>query len=89
MSDKDAIAACHAVHDSVGIGVGGSSGAVVAACARYLAAHPEVRRAVCVCADGRSHYLNSLYSDAWLVGHGFCPANDSAALSFDDCMMVA
>ncbi len=89
VSDKDAIAACHAVHDSVGIGLGGSSGAVVAACARYLAAHPEVRRAVCVCADGRSHYLNSLYSDAWLAGHGFRPGIDRAALSFDDCVMVA
>ncbi len=89
VSDRDAIAACHAVYGSVGIGLGGSAGAVVTACARYLAEHPDVRRAVCVCADGRSHYLNSIYDDAWLGGHGFDPSQDMAALPFDDCMTTS
>ena len=88
VSDRDAIAACHAVYESIDIGLGGSAGAVVTACARYLAAHPEIHRAVCVCADGRSHYLNSLYSEVWLAEYGFDPSKDSAALPFDECMMA-
>jgi cysteine synthase A len=88
VTDRDAIAACHLVHESVDIGLGGSSGAVVAACARYLALNPDVHQPVCICADGRSNYLNSIYSDAWLTKFAFCPAADMAALAFDDARRV-
>jgi len=83
VSDRDAVAACHAIHDSLDIGLGGSSGAVVTACARYLADHPDVHQPVCICADGRSNYLNSIYSDLWLAKFGFHPAADLAGLPFD------
>ncbi len=87
VSDRDAIAACHLVHESVDIGLGGSSGAVVAACSRYLNDHPDVRQPVCICADGRSNYLNSIYAEAWLARFAFRPAADMAALAFDDARM--
>jgi 2,3-diaminopropionate biosynthesis protein SbnA len=84
VSDREAIATCHAVQASVGIGLGGSSGASVAACARYLAGHPEIRRAVCICPDGLSNYVNTIYSAGWLSEHTFTPARDAAALPFTD-----
>ncbi|MEA2717893.1 MAG: N-(2-amino-2-carboxyethyl)-L-glutamate synthase [Actinomycetota bacterium] len=88
VSDRDAIAACHLVHESVDIGLGGSSGAVVAACARYLADNPDVHQPVCICADGRPNYLNSIYSEAWLARFAFRPPADMAALAFDDARLV-
>ncbi|MDX6720813.1 MAG: N-(2-amino-2-carboxyethyl)-L-glutamate synthase [Solirubrobacteraceae bacterium] len=84
VSDRDAVAACHVVHESLGIGLGGSSGAALAASARYLADHPYLRRAVCICPDGRSNYLNSIYSGTWLADHAFCPRRDIRGLAFDD-----
>ena len=88
VSDIDAIAACHLIDGSLDIGLGGSSGAVVTACARYLAEHPEVRRPVCVCPDGRSNYLSSIYSTIWLAEFDFHPETDAAALHFDDVVRV-
>ena len=88
VSDMDAIAACHLIDGSLDIGLGGSSGAVVTACARYLAQHPDVRRAVCVCPDGRSNYLSSIYSTTWLAEFDFRPEKDAAGLPFDDAVRV-
>src|SRR5439155_7100101 len=56
--DKEAFAFCRALQDMTGIKVGGSSGAVLAACAKYLLAHPEVIHVVCVCADSGDNYTN-------------------------------
>ncbi|MCW7944455.1 cysteine synthase [Streptomyces hygroscopicus] len=57
---------CRAVLRDSGIYLGGSSGAVVAACVRYLAEHPEIQNPLCVCADGGEKYESTVYSDAWL-----------------------
>jgi N-(2-amino-2-carboxyethyl)-L-glutamate synthase len=65
VSDVEAFAACRAL-DSVGVGVGGSSGAVLAACSRYLERHPEIRFPICICADGREPYAKTIYDDEWL-----------------------
>lgn len=78
VDDRAAIATCHRLRDELGIGLGGSSGAVLAACSRYLAVHPEIRRPVCICPDGQSNYLNTLYSADWLSEHGLDPARDVA-----------
>ncbi len=88
VSDREAIAACHRVRGSVDIGLGGSSGAVVTACARYLAEHPEVQHAVCVCPDGSTNYASSIYASSWLAAFDFRPEADAAGLPFDDIVRV-
>jgi 2,3-diaminopropionate biosynthesis protein SbnA len=67
--DEEAFAFCRALYDTTAIKVGGSSGAVLAACAKYLLVHPEVKNAVCVCADGGDNYANSIFNDQWLRDH--------------------
>ena len=69
VDDQEAITACHYLQDNLGLGLGGSAGAVVAACARYLKTHPEIAQPVCICPDGSANYLNTLYSHAWLAEH--------------------
>jgi 2,3-diaminopropionate biosynthesis protein SbnA len=66
----EAFAFCRAVDAATGIKLGGSSGACLAACARYLQSHPKVERAVCICADRGENYASSIYSDAWLAQNG-------------------
>jgi cysteine synthase A len=65
-SDAQAFAYCRALAISMGLWLGGSSGAVLAACATYLAAHPEVQYPVCVCADAGDGYSETIYDDTWL-----------------------
>src|SRR5579884_1594246 len=70
VGDEEAFAFCHALYSATGIKVGGSSGAVLAACARYLQDHPELERVVCLCADSGENYNSSIYDDCWLREHG-------------------
>jgi 2,3-diaminopropionate biosynthesis protein SbnA len=63
----EAFAFCRAVDDATGIKLGGSGGACLAACARYLQSHSKVERAVCICADRGEHYASSIFSDSWLA----------------------
>jgi 2,3-diaminopropionate biosynthesis protein SbnA len=70
VEDCEAFAFCRALEASTGIAVGGSSGACLAACARYLQAHGGIERAVCLCADRGEHYASSIFSDSWLAQHG-------------------
>jgi N-(2-amino-2-carboxyethyl)-L-glutamate synthase len=64
--DAEAFAVCRDLHAATGVALGGSSGAVLAACCRYLSAHPEVRRPVCIVADGGGRYCETIYNDDWL-----------------------
>ncbi len=66
VSDSRAFAFCRALAASTGIALGGSSGAVLAACCQYLAVHPEVRWPVCIAADGGDRYRQTIYDDQWL-----------------------
>ena len=70
VGDEEAFAFCRALWETTGIKVGGSSGAVLAACARYLQAHPEVTEVVCLCADGGDNYNNSIFDDDWVLKQG-------------------
>lgn len=79
LSDAEAVAACRLLRERTGVGVGGSSGAVLAAAARYLTERPEVERVVCLCADGADRYEDTLYSGAWLREHGFATGTTGAA----------
>jgi len=71
VKDEEAFAFCRALWQTTGIKVGGSSGAVLAACAQYLLAHPEARNVVCVCADGGDNYTDSIFNDNWIQKQGF------------------
>jgi cysteine synthase A len=76
VDDLEAISACYHLRDELGVGLGGSSGAVVAACARYLAENPHIRRPVCICPDGHLNYVNTLYNPVWLAKHHLIPRSD-------------
>lgn len=57
---------CRSVLAEHGIHLGASSGAVLAGCVRFLAANPDVRNVLCVCADGGDKYADTIYDDRWL-----------------------
>jgi N-(2-amino-2-carboxyethyl)-L-glutamate synthase len=71
IKDQEAFAFCRFLFAATGIKVGGSSGAVLAACARYLSWHRELEHVVCVCADHGDNYNSSIFSDTWLQEQGF------------------
>jgi cysteine synthase A len=63
VKDEEAFAFCHSLYAATGIKVGGSSGATLAACARYLSLHPHAQNVVCICADGGENYTTTIYSE--------------------------
>jgi len=69
IGDEEAFAFCRALFSTTGIKVGGSSGAVLSACARYLQAHAEVVDVACVCSDTGENYASSIFNDRWLQQH--------------------
>ena len=66
VSDLSAFARCRSLASICDIKVGGSSGAVLAACADYLDRHPDARRAVCLCPDHGDNYNSTIWNDTWL-----------------------
>jgi N-(2-amino-2-carboxyethyl)-L-glutamate synthase len=68
--DEEAFTFCRALWNAIGIKVGGSSGAVLSACARYLYDHPKLTNVVCLVADSGDTYTNSIYNDEWIQKHG-------------------
>lgn len=68
VDDVAAIAHCHALAGALGVRLGGSGGAVLAACARYLALHPEIKFPICLCPDSGDSYTRTLYEPVWLAG---------------------
>jgi N-(2-amino-2-carboxyethyl)-L-glutamate synthase len=66
----EALAACRRLAAQTGIEMGGSAGAVLAACLRYVRADPDIRRPVCICPDGGDNYRETIYDDAWLCANG-------------------
>lgn len=70
VKDEEAFLFCRTLATTTDYMVGGSSGAVLAACTRYLADHPTLKHVVCVCADRGQHYASTIFQDAWLAqGH--------------------
>ena len=70
IKDEEAFAFCRLLLSSTGIAVGGSSGAVLTACTRYLEHHQDVQHVVCICADHGENYRSSIFNDAWLEEQG-------------------
>jgi N-(2-amino-2-carboxyethyl)-L-glutamate synthase len=73
VEDRDAFAMCRQMDEEAGLRLGGSSGAVLSACVRYLAERPNVKRVVCVCPDWGHNYCSTIFSDNWLFANGFDP----------------
>jgi 2,3-diaminopropionate biosynthesis protein SbnA len=70
VGDCEAFAVCRALDAATGMKIGGSSGAGLAACARYLQTHDKVERAVCICADRGENYASTIFSNSWLAQNG-------------------
>jgi N-(2-amino-2-carboxyethyl)-L-glutamate synthase len=70
VGDEEAFTFCRAVYSATDIKLGGSSGAVLAACGRYLARHPHALRVVCICPDRGENYNLSIFNDEWLRSRG-------------------
>jgi 2,3-diaminopropionate biosynthesis protein SbnA len=70
VGDCEAFSFCRALDAATGIKVGGSSGACLAACARYLQSHSRVERSVCICADRGERYASTIFSNSWLAQNG-------------------
>lgn len=60
----EAVAACVWLLSESGFGVGGSSGALVAAALRLIE-RDRLTEVVCVCPDGARNYLDTVYCRAW------------------------
>ncbi len=88
VGDREAIAACHALRSGAQISVGGSSGAALAACSRFLVEHPGVSRAVCICPDDGSNYAHTLFDAHWLAANDMRPDADARSLAFSDAAVA-
>ena len=66
----EAISFCRYLRNKTGLFIGGSSGAVVAACARYLAMHAEIERPICLSSDGGANYISSIFNEQWVAQSG-------------------
>ena len=75
VGDAEAFAFCRALAAGTGIRAGGSSGAVLAACSRVLAANPELDRIACLCPDRGERYASTIYDDGWLLRNGIDPGS--------------
>jgi cystathionine beta-synthase/cysteine synthase A len=89
VSDADAFAACRALARLEGVLAGASSGAVA-----FVGLHLALRatpdeRIVCVFSDGGSRYLDTIYDDAWLAGHGVTLDASISALADRAAMLTA
>lgn len=70
IGDEEAFACCRLLVEMTGISVGGSAGAVLAACVKYLRKHPTVQRVACLCADRGENYSSTIYNDEWIRQQG-------------------
>src|ERR1700754_251529 len=70
IGDEEAFACCRLLLEMTGISVGGSAGAVLAACVKYLRSHPTVQRVACLCADRGENYSSTIYNDEWTRQQG-------------------
>ncbi len=83
ISEAEAIATCRALRKATNLGVGGSSGAVVAAAARYISERVPDRPVICICPDGCDRYEQTIYDDRWLADNDL-RIGVPGLLTFDD-----
>jgi N-(2-amino-2-carboxyethyl)-L-glutamate synthase len=73
---------CREWREATGLGLGGSSGAVLAAALHHLADHPELDHVLCLCPDLGENYVETIYDDAWALEQGLA-SPDAARPRFD------
>lgn len=83
IQEAEAMAACHALREATSIGLGGSSGAVISAAARYLSQQAPERPVICICPDGSDRYEETIYNHGWLTGNDL-DIDAPGLLAFDD-----
>ena len=71
VSDADAFMTGRALAQQEGLLLGGSSGTVVAAALRQAERLTPEDVVVALCPDAGHHYLSKMYSDEWMIKHGF------------------
>jgi cysteine synthase len=69
MSGAETVALCRIFEQDSGMALGGSSGAVLAACVRDVVPGRSGARALCLSADDGTKYRSTIYSDDWLRDH--------------------
>lgn len=62
ISDAELVDHCRALAAGTNLRVGGSSGAALAACTRYLLGHPDCANIVCLCPDDGRKYADEIYA---------------------------
>jgi cysteine synthase len=77
VAESEATRTCRAVWAETGLMLGGSSGAVLAACARALASEAVQDPIVCVCPDGGPPYAESIYAARHALADGSCATASS------------
>lgn len=76
----EAVSACLWLSEEAGIGVGGSSGATVAAALRIFRQDPEIDELVCLCPDGADRYQTTIYHADWRTAQGITTAGMGGAV---------
>jgi N-(2-amino-2-carboxyethyl)-L-glutamate synthase len=69
VSAPDAVHACLWLRAATGLGVGASSGAVIAAALRLFRAAPAREVVACLCPDGADRYQDTVYAPQWRSRH--------------------
>jgi cysteine synthase len=78
VADVEAIAMCRLFRHGTGLGLGASSGAVLAGLVRALADGVAPARPVLISPDGEDSYLATVYADDWLASRGVLPSVEAA-----------
>lgn len=95
VGDRDSFLVARDMARLEGLLVGGSSGTAVAAALRYAQRLTKDDFVVVLCPDTGRNYLSKLFSDEWMIEHGFMArpsASHTAADLFDargDCDLVS
>ncbi|MFJ8941500.1 pyridoxal-phosphate dependent enzyme [Streptomyces sp. NPDC102365] len=78
----EAVSACLWLSEQAGIGVGGSSGATVAAALRMFRQDPRTAELVCLCPDGADRYRSTIYRADWRAAHGIAGVGIDAGVEW-------
>ncbi|MEV5242977.1 pyridoxal-phosphate dependent enzyme [Streptomyces cinnamoneus] len=75
VTPQEAVSACLWLAGATGIGVGGSSGALIATALRLFRGTPRRTAVACLCPDGADRYLDTVYSAPWRNRQGLVPVD--------------
>lgn len=69
VSDLDCLVGCHRLVQEEAFLAGGSSGAIISAVERFIPKMPSCSTCAAVLPDRGERYLDTIYSDEWIVRH--------------------